>query len=86
MILISGQSNSISNTTSEAAKLRDAGVTVFCIGVGSGANEEELKAMATDPDDTHVFTVTDFTSLDNITGTLAQTTCQGKMSDRATFN
>ena len=86
MILISGQSNSMSNTTSEAAKLRDAGVTVFSIGVGSGANEEELKAMATDPDDTHVFTVTDFTSLDNITGTLAQTTCQGKNSDRATFN
>ena len=51
--------------------------------MGSGANEQELKAMATDPDDTHVFTVTDFTLLDNITGTLAQKTCQGKMSDIA---
>ena len=69
----------MSDTTSEAAKLRDAGVTVFSIGVGSGANEQELKEMATDPDDTHVFTVADFTSLDNITGTLAQKTCQGKM-------
>ena len=76
----------MSDTTSEAAKLRDAGVTVFSIGVGSGANEQELKAMATDPDDTHVFTVTDFTLLDNITGTLAQKTCQGKMSDTVTLN
>ena len=76
----------MSDTTSEAAKLRDAGVTVFSIGVGSGANEQELKAMATDPDVTHVFTVTNFTSLYNITGPLAQETCQGKMSHTATFN
>ena len=54
--------------------------------MGSGANEQELKEMATNPDDTHVFTVTDFTLLDNITGTLAQKTCQGKMSDTVTLN
>ena len=54
--------------------------------MGSGANDQELKEMATDPDDTHVFTVTDFTSLNNITGTLAEKTCQGKTSDIATFN
>ena len=76
----------MSDTASEAAKLRDAGVTVFSIGVGSGANEQELKAMATDPDDTHVFIVTNFTSLDNITGTLAEKTCQGKTSDKARVN
>ena len=76
----------MSDTASEAAKLRDAGVTVFSIGVGSGANEQELKAMATDPDDTHVFTVSNFTSLDAITGTLAHKTCQGKMSDIAILN
>ena len=76
----------MSETTSEAAKLRGASVTVFSIGVGSGANEEELKEMATDPDDTHVFTVSNFTLLDNITATLAQKTCQGKTSDIATFN
>ena len=75
----------MSNTSSEAAKLRNAGVTVFSIGVGSGANEHELKAMATDPDVNHVFTVTNFASLDNITGTLAQKTCQGKGSDTATY-
>ena len=76
----------MSDTASEAAKLRDAGVTVFSIGVGSIVNEEELKAMSTDPDDTHVFTVSNFTSLVNITGTLAQKTCEGKTADIATFN
>ena len=54
--------------------------------MGSGANEQELKAMATDPDAIHVFTVSNFTSLDNITGTLAQKTCQGKMPDTAALN
>ena len=76
----------MSDTSSEAAKLRDAGVTVFSIGVGSDANEQELKTMATDPDRTHVFTVSNFTSLDNITGALAQKTCQGKMLDTASIN
>ena len=76
----------MSDTTSEAARLRDAGVTVFSIGVGSSANEQELKAMATDPDVTHVFSVTNFISLNTITRTLAQETCQGKISDTATLN
>ena len=77
--MILGNSSSMSNSLSEAAKLRYAGATVFSIGVGSDVNEKELKAMATDPDDTHVFTVTNFTSLDNITEKLSQKTCQGKM-------
>lgn len=67
----------MSATSSEAAKLRAAGVTIFSIGVGSGAKTAELNAMATDPDGTHVFTVTNFNSLNTIKGTLAQKTCEG---------
>ena len=67
----------MSATASEAAKLRAMGVTVFSIGVGSGAKMSELNAMATDPDNSHVFTVTNFNSLNTIKGTLAQKTCQG---------
>ena len=72
-----GQSSSASATSSEAAKLRAAGVTIFSIGVGSGAKLSELNAMATDPDKTHVFTVTNFASLNTIKAGLAQKTCEG---------
>ena len=68
----------MSATSSEAAKLRAAGVTVFSIGVGSGAKMSELNAMATNPDSSHVFTVTNFNSLSTIKGTLAQKTCEGE--------
>ena len=64
-------------TSQEATKLRNNGITIFSIGVGSGAKLTELNAMATDPDKTHVFTVTNFSSLDKIKGTLAQQTCNG---------
>ena len=74
-----GQSSSASATSSEAAKLRAAGVTIFSIGVGSGAKLSELNAMATDPDKTHVFTVTNFASLNTIKAGLAQKTCEGKI-------
>ena len=77
IIYSTGQSNSMSATASEAAKLRAMGVTVFSIGVGSGAKMSELNAMATDPDNSHVFTVTNFNSLNTIKGTLAKQTCQG---------
>ena len=40
----------------------------------------ELNAMATDPDSSHVFTVTNFNSLNTIKGTLAQKTCEGIVS------
>lgn len=74
---IVGQSNNPAATASEAAKLRAQGVTVFSIGVGSGIQDTELNAMATDPDNTHVFRVTDFSSLNTIKGTLSQKTCEG---------
>lgn len=85
-MISTGQSNSAAATASEAALLRKAGVTVFSIGVGSGAKLSELNAMATDPDATHVFQVTNFASLDNIKGTLSKKTCEGKLSKRTVFN
>ncbi|XP_060600216.1 uncharacterized protein LOC132753729 isoform X4 [Ruditapes philippinarum] len=78
IIVTDGQSNSAAATSSEAALLRKAGITVFSIGVGSGAKLSELNAMATDPDATHVFQVTNFASLDNIKGSLSKKTCEVK--------
>ena len=54
------------------------GITVFSIGVGGGAKQSELNAIATDPDNTHVFVVTDFDSLNQIKGSLQQRACDVK--------
>lgn len=58
--------------------MRDLGVTVFSIGVGSGVRTTELNGMATDPDSKHVFEVTDFSSLNSIKGSLVKSACEGK--------
>jgi len=73
----SGKSNNAAATSSEAALLRQAGITVFAVGVGAGATVAELNSMATDPDSTHVFQVDNFNNLDSIKGTLSQKACEG---------
>ena len=77
-IQISGQSSDQSATKQEASKLRGQGVTIFSVGVGSGVRTTELNSIATDPDKTHVFTVSSFNALDTIKASLAQKTCEGK--------
>ena len=64
-------------TEAEALRLRNNGVTVFSVGVGSGVNTAELNKMATDPDNQHVFVVNNFDALKGIKGALAQKACEG---------
>ena len=78
IVITDGKSQSPSATAQEAQKLRDKGITVFSIGVGSGIQESELKAMATDPDNQHVFVVNNFDALDLIKASLQQKACEGK--------
>ncbi|XP_071091672.1 uncharacterized protein [Haliotis cracherodii] len=78
IVITDGQSNIPTSTKTEAQKLKDAGVTVFSIGVGSGARQTELQAMATDPDSQHVFIVTNFDALKLIKSQLQQKACEVK--------
>ena len=78
IIITDGKSQDPSATAQEAQRLRDKGVTIFSIGVGSGIQEAELKAMATDPDNQHVFVVNNFDALDLIKASLQRKTCEGK--------
>ncbi|XP_061479123.1 collagen alpha-1(XII) chain isoform X1 [Rhineura floridana] len=54
--------------------LRDAGVELYAVGI-KNADENELKQIATDPDDTHVYNVGDFTLLVNIIDDLTINLC-----------
>lgn len=77
IIVTDGQSNDASLTAAEAKKLRDAGVTVLAIGVGSGVSKTELNAIATDPDSTHVFAADNFDALKSLKALLSTKACEG---------
>ncbi|XP_022800544.1 uncharacterized protein LOC111338336 isoform X2 [Stylophora pistillata] len=57
-------------------KLRDMGVTIFCFGIGTQYKKDQLDAMATDPDATHVITG-DFDDLDQILPKIKKMACDG---------
>ncbi|XP_019724357.1 collagen alpha-1(XIV) chain-like isoform X1 [Hippocampus comes] len=58
-----------------AQTLRDAGIRVFAVGV-KNADEDELKAIASPPADTHVYNVADFDVMSNIVDVLTRSVCR----------
>ena len=59
----------------EAENARAAGTEIFAVGVGGGPQIDQLNAIASDPDGTHVFSVQDFTSLQAIRDQLVASAC-----------
>ncbi|XP_055490682.1 collagen alpha-1(XIV) chain isoform X2 [Leucoraja erinacea] len=59
---------------SSAESLRDAGIELFAIGV-KNADVNELKAIASEPDETHVYNVADFNIMNTIIESLTKTVC-----------
>ncbi|KAJ8394654.1 hypothetical protein AAFF_G00044570 [Aldrovandia affinis] len=57
-----------------AQSLRQAGIELFAIGV-KNADENELKAIASKPDETHVYNVADFSIMGSIVEGLTKTVC-----------
>ncbi|KAM6973005.1 collagen alpha-1(XIV) chain [Aplochiton taeniatus] len=57
-----------------AQSLREAGIELFAIGV-KNADENELKAIASPPQDTHVYNVADFAVMNDIVEGLTRTVC-----------
>nr|XP_033493056.1 collagen alpha-1(XIV) chain-like isoform X3 [Epinephelus lanceolatus] len=57
-----------------AQSLRDAGIELFAIGV-KNADENELKAIASPPEETHVYNVADFSVMSDIVEGLTKTVC-----------
>ena len=65
------------NVASPALALHNLGVTVMAVGVGCCFYRPELNAMASDPDQDHVYEVS-FTDLQQITASLREQICFGK--------
>lgn len=77
IVMTDGQSDSTSNTIQEADLLKNTGVTVIAIGIGSGIKQTELQNIATDPQ--HVFNVSGFDALKSIVQELQDKACGGKI-------
>ncbi|XP_060742438.1 collagen alpha-1(XIV) chain-like isoform X2 [Tachysurus vachellii] len=58
-----------------AQSLRDAGIELFAIGV-KNADENELRMIASPPEETHVYNVADFNFMSSIVEGLTRTVCQ----------
>lgn len=74
VVITDGQSNSRSETLDEASRLRNSGVIIFSVGVGSGVDRSELEGMASKS--TYVFDVVAFNALDSIRERLTKTACE----------
>jgi hypothetical protein len=75
ILLTDGRHNQPGNVEQEAASARSAGVELFAIGVGPAFDQRQLAAIASDPDQTHVFSVTDFVALADILSKLIESAC-----------
>ena len=76
IVLTDGVSTNHTAAIAEANKLKQMGVTVMAIGIGSGVKTDELNAMASDPN--HVFTTSNFDALQTIRNDVKKAACEGK--------
>ncbi|XP_061163025.1 A disintegrin and metalloproteinase with thrombospondin motifs adt-1-like [Saccostrea echinata] len=74
-----GKSTDSDETKHQAAQLRSHEVRIFAIGVGTGPDTEELKAIASFPSNEHVFQVSSFSALPQIQNALQNRTCQASV-------
>ncbi|KAK3803812.1 hypothetical protein RRG08_041361 [Elysia crispata] len=75
IILIDGKSNRPEETRLAAERARNHGIVIFTVGVGNKTFRAELADMASDPDNRHVLTVTDFTKLNTVIPALQGQIC-----------
>jgi len=71
-----GQSDNINQHPDQAELLRNSGVTVYTVGVGDYAKEEELKAVATQ--NSYFYYFDNYSHIDEVVGPQADAICSGK--------
>ncbi|KAK6171215.1 hypothetical protein SNE40_019451 [Patella caerulea] len=78
VVVTDGRSNNPVLTAAQAPKLRAKGVIVFSIGIGK-ALVEELEAISSEPNCTHVFVLKDFTEIESIINEIQKRACRAQM-------
>ena len=78
ILLTDGRSNQGHSVSDAARQLRQRGVNMFSIGIGSNLNMYELRDVATDPDSTHVFRLDGFDNLSEFVDQMSTVACDGE--------
>ncbi|XP_060073208.1 collagen alpha-1(XII) chain-like [Ylistrum balloti] len=76
IVLTDGLSRDQTMTKQESELARSQGIYLFAIGIGNGAELEELQNIGNKPHDKYVFQVRSFRALDSIKDLLASRTCE----------
>lgn len=76
IVLTDGQSDDSLASKRNAAALRQKGVTVFVIGVGTDTDVTELNALASQPTCTHVQNLDQYSELDSLKTEIRQVSCE----------
>ena len=61
------------------ASIKKIGVNMFAVGVGSYVSDQELKLIASDPDETHVFYVNSFNDFNSWIDKISSVSCDGML-------
>ena len=80
MLLTVGVANGSILPQGPARQLRDLGVIILSIGVGSSVSESELKEIASDPKENYVLRLSSFNQLANFVDRVSSMLCDGKFS------
>lgn len=75
IVITDGKSNYPRKTKEEMIHMKEDGVMMFAIGIGSSINQEELETIAIEKD--HALRVKGFDSLEHIMGEFQEITCRG---------
>lgn len=70
-----GNSNDFAMTLEEARKTRNAGITIIAIAVTTWIQMDEIREIASDPDELNVFQVKNFQEIETITRDLNAILC-----------
>ena len=80
MVVTDGVSNNMASTLVQAKVLIKQGVRVFAVGVGKYLRSQELKAIASDPDCTHLSYLKNFNEFDAFVNQIETKVCDGRWS------
>lgn len=84
IIITDGYSNSYNRTVLEALYAKNDGIVLFTIGIGD-VNEMELNEVASDPNCTHVFFLTQFSEIDSLVYEIKKAACRGNVHKISEF-
>ena len=79
IVITDGKSRDTTATLEQAANLREQGVVVFSIGVGTNLDMDELKGIAGAKRADTMYTVETFDSLVSLTERIIEATCNGEV-------